>query len=90
MGASPTTCCTPCLRTFDWHRPHTRQAPQIKGAPLPATLKPRIVSLLLSKWWPTKRPRYGNQMREHDSAPGGKESGHTTNAKEEEIFSDMS
>ena len=35
-------------------------------------------------------PRYGKQMCEHDSAPVGKESGHTTNAKEEEIFSDMS
>ena len=27
-------------------------------------------------------------MREHNSAPVGKESGHTTNAKEEEIFSE--
>ena len=36
------------------------------------------------------RPRYRKQMREHDSAQAGKESGYTTNAKKEEIFSDMS
>ena len=35
-------------------------------------------------------PHYGKQMREHDSAQARKESGHTTNAKKEEIFSDMS
>ena len=29
-------------------------------------------------------------MREHDSAQAGKESSYTTNAKKEEIFSDMS
>ena len=29
-------------------------------------------------------------MPEHDSAQAGKESGYTTNAKKEEIFSDMS
>ena len=39
---------------------------------------------------PPPPPRYGKQMCEHDSALVGKESGHTTNAKEEEIFSDMS
>ena len=35
-------------------------------------------------------PRYGRQMREHNSALAGKESGYTTLAKKEEIFSDMS
>ena len=35
-------------------------------------------------------PCYGKQMLEHDSALADKESGHTTNAKKEEIFSDMS
>ena len=35
-------------------------------------------------------PRYRKQMREHNSAQAGKESGYMTNAKKEEIFSDMS
>ena len=35
-------------------------------------------------------PRYGKQMHVHDSALVGKERWYTTNAKKEEIFSDMS
>ena len=89
MCQCPTSCveegrkrigCLHMLASFIWRlcKSCTQDVPDFKLALCPYC----ILGML--------HPRNGKQLREHDSALPGKESGYTTNAKKQEIFSDMS
>ena len=57
--------------------------------PAPVLARLHMVSLRQEILSPTDSPHYGKQMRVHDFARASKEWCYTTNAKKEEIFSDI-